>query len=216
MSDTLYSYDALVNNELEIQALEIHKSYSRLDSDDIYSKEYFDALNSFFSYQYNIDSSLTTAIGLRYRLFIAQLYKNEGISSEFSLEEDCNKSPLFENYLNDEFESYNDDDFAKIEQYRWNNFMLSRGWQAPTWEQLCTYLKDETITNHKHMLLKLHPYISDWDDLDDDGDICNEIRKYKKFFDSPKAITKDSIEKTTLWLSMFKQRKQKKELNKEH
>lgn len=213
MSDTLYSYESLINNDLETQALEIHKSYCKLESNDIYSKEYFDALNSFYSYQYNIDSSLATAIGLRYRLFIAQLYKNKEISSEFSLEDDCNKSPLFEDYLNDEFESYNDDAFAKIEQYRWNNFMLSRGWQAPTWDQLCTYLKDETITNHKHMLLKLHPYIANWDDLDDDGDICKEIKKYKKFFDSPKTITKDSVEKTTLWLSMFKEREQEKQLD---
>lgn len=215
MSDTLYSYEVLINNDLETQALEIHKSYCKLESNDIYSKEYFDALNSFYSYQYNIDSSLTTAIGLRYRLFIAKLYNEKNSSSEFSLEDDCNKLPLFENYLNNEFESYNEDAFAKIEQYRWNNFMLSRGWQAPTWEQLCTYLKDETITNHKHMLLKLHPYIANWDDLDDDGDICKEIRKYKKFFDSPKSITQDSINKTTHWLSLFKNREHENKLNTE-
>ena len=215
MSDTLYSYEAMINNDLETQALEIHKSYCKLESNDTYSKEYFDALNSFYSYQYNIDSSLATAIGLRYRLFIAQLYKDKEISSEFSLEDDCDKSPLFENYLNDEFESYNDDAFAKIEQYRWNNFMLSRGWQAPTWEQLCTYLKDETITNHKHMLLKLHPYIAKWDDLDDDGDICKEIKKYKKLFDLPKSITQDSINKTTHWLSLFKDREHENKLNTE-
>lgn len=213
MSDTLYSYESLIYNDLETQALEIHKSYSKLEKNDIHSKEYFDALNSFYSYQYNIDSSLATAIGLRYRLFIAQLYESKRNSSEFSLEEDFNKSLLFEKQLKNELKN---DSFAKIEQYRWNNFMLSRGWQAPTLEQLCTYLKDKSIINHKHMLLKLHPYIADWDDLTDDGDICEEIKTHKKFFDSPRSITKDSIEKTSLWFSLIKERNQNKQLGIEH
>lgn len=211
MSDSLYSYDSLINSDLETQALEIHKSYCKLKSNDICSKEYFCALNSFYSYQYNIDSSIATAIGLRYRLFIAQLYKNKRNSSEFSLEEDYDKSLAFEKQLKNEL---NYDSYAKIEQYRWNNFMLSRGWQAPTKEQLCIYLKDEAITNHKHMLLKLHPYIADWDDLTDDGDICNEIKTNEN--DSPRSITKDSIEKTSLWFSLIKESKQNRQLEIEH
>lgn len=203
MADTLYTYNCLVNNSLEQQALEIHESYCGLSVNDANKGAAHSALNSYYSYQYNQDSSIITAIGLRYRLFIAGLYKDKNLSSEFTLEEDCNLSEEFNKYLNKKVES-NDDELGEIEQIRWNNYMLSRGWSAPTYEQLKTYLNDNSITNHKHMLLKLHPYIANWDDLDDDGEICKVIKDSNKKFESPKEITRQSVKDTAKWLSMFK------------
>ncbi len=205
MADTLYSYNNLVNNTLEQQALEIHKSYCGLSVHDSFNENTHGAYNSYYSYQYNQDSSMITAIALRYRLFFLGLYKGKNLSSEFTLEEDCDLSEEFNKYLNSSDKSI-DDELAKTEQIRWNNYMLSRGWSAPNQEQLKVYLNDNSITNHKHMLLKLHPYIADWDDLDDDGEICKAVKNSNKEFESPRDITRQSIKDTVKWFSIFKEK----------
>ena len=205
MADTLYTYSSLVDNALEKQALKIHESYFSHAVNKSDNEDTLKALNSYYSYQYNQDSSIISAIGLRYRLFIAGLYKDKNLSSEFTLEEDCGLSQEFNKYLNKKIK-LKDDELAEIEQIRWNNYMLSRGWSAPAYEQLETYLKDNSVTTHKHMLLKLHPYIADWDDLDDDGDICKMIKDSNKEFYSPRETTRQSVKNTAKWLSMFRNR----------
>lgn len=202
MDNTIYSYDAITNNDLENQALHMHKVYCKLENEDFYSDKYHNALNSFYSYQYNVDSSISTAIALKYRLFIANYYKNE--TNSFFINEKFNP------------DKFKKEDFAKIEHYRWVNFMLSRGWQAPTFNQLSTYISDDKITNHKYMLLKLHPFIANWDDLDDDGDICKTIASSEKQFISPKESTRNNVKETPNLLLSFKKTENGKNIEKEH
>lgn len=204
MDDTIYSYDALTNNSLEKLALHMHKVYCNLEESESRSDKYHKPLNSFYSYQYNIDSSIATAIALRYRLFIAGYYKSENDINDSVIKKDFNPDNLKNN------------NFAEIEHYRWVNFMLSRGWQAPTFEQLSTYINDDEITNHKYMLLKLHPFIANWDDLDDDGDICKTISSSQKQFTSPKKSTQNNVKEALELLSSFKEAEDKKHIEIEH
>lgn len=204
MDDTIYSYNALTNNSLEKLALHMHKIYCNLEESESRSDKYHKALNSFYSYQYNIDSSIATAIALRYRLFIAGYYKSENDINDSVIKKDFNPDNLKNN------------NFAEIEHYRWVNFMLSRGWQAPTFEQLSTYINDDEITNHKYMLLNLHPFIANWDDLDDDGEICKMISSSQKQFTSPKESTQNNIKEALELLSSFKKAEDKKHIEIEH
>lgn len=204
MDDTIYSYDALTNNSLEKLAIHMHKVYCNLEESESHSDKYHKALNSFYSYQYNIDSSIATAIALRYRLFIAGYYKSENDINDSVIKKDFNPDNLKNN------------NFAEIEHYRWVNFMLSRSWQAPTFEQLSTYINDDEITDHKYMLLKLHPFIANWDDLDDDGEICKTISSSQKQFTSPKKSTQNNIKEALELLSSFKKTEDKKYIEIEH
>lgn len=209
MSNSIYTYDKLINNSLERQAKMIHLSY--------YGNESFDALNDYYSFQYNIDSCLISAINLRYRLFSANCYdKTRSANKEFSINEDEKLSLKYDNWL-----SSMDEEPYSIEQTRWCNFMISRGYQAPSIKQLETYIEMTDLTDHKNQLAKLNPYMFDWDDdnLSDDSEICEIVKEFKKKqgkeFTPPKAETKKNVKSTGKWLSMFKEREQEKQLDAE-
>lgn len=213
MLEDTYSFDELVNNKIAKQALAIHFAYSDMEYTGKHNKSNHDTYNSYYSYKYNEDSSMNSAISLRYRLFIANCYEPRNINEQFSLEKDYTDKNI-QKYQ--ELYNGNSDKFAKIEQIRWNNFMISRGWLPPCKKQLKIYLQKPNISNHKYMLAKLHPYIANWDDLDDDGEICTAIDQSLKPFKSPQDITKDNVKKATLWLSMFKEKEQEKQHEIEH
>lgn len=198
-TEKLYSYDKLINNNLEKQALAIHLSYSGLSLYLEHNKETHKAYNSYYSYQYNQDSSINTAVCLRYRLFIAGCYEECSSNKLFSSEDDLSYATKYE-----EKAEVNLEDYAEIEQIRWNNFMISRGWAAPTTSQLIEYLQKSYISNHKYMLAKLHPYIANWEDLDDNGEICQIIDGAASIaFQSPQETTRGSVKGTAEFLRIL-------------
>lgn len=212
MLENTYSFDSLVNRIAE-QALAVHFAYCDKEYTGKHNEKNHDTYNSYYSYKYNEDSSINTAITLRYRLFVANCYENRSINEQFTIE----------SYASDEnIKKYQEmcegnlEEYSKIEQIRWNNFMITRGWLPPTIQQLKNYLQNPKVSNHKYMLAKLHPYIANWDDLDDDGEICNTIDESPKPFKSPKAMTKNNVKKTTDCLTIFKEKEQKKQLEIEH
>lgn len=201
MTEDIYTYDKLINNNLEKQALAIHLSYSGLSLDSEHNERTHDAFNSYYSFQYNQDSSKNAAICLRYRLYIAGCYSEPKII--FSLEDDSTKYA-------DEYENRLNKVYSEVEQIRWNNFMISRGWCAPTIEQLKEYLEKPEIANHQYLLAKLHPYIANWDDLNDDGEICKTIKEHKKIkFKSPQESTRNGVAETAGFLRMLGKTKEK-------
>lgn len=212
MANSIYSYDELINNSLEEQAKMIHLSY--------WGSESFDALNDYYSFQYNIDSCIMSAINLRYRLFSANCYDiTRSVDKDFSLKEDQKLSSKYEEWLSSKEET--EVPYA-IEQTRWCNFMISRGYQAPSLNQLKTYLETTDLTDHKNQLAKLNPYMFDWDDdnLNDNSEFCNSVKEFKEKqggkFTSPKDETKKNVKSTCNWLSIFKKNKYKKPLEIEH
>lgn len=191
ISRVLYSFPRLIKNpRLEEVALQIHKSY--------YGGNDRRAENDYYSFSYNADSSLLTAIGLSYRLFAGgayftqkEQYLNYGIFDSIS---------LLSNYV--EAIKSKEDSAASLEQSRWNGFMLSRGWESADLNQVRAYKEQSTGVSHKHMLAKLHPFISEWDDLDSD-DLTKILGILQSKFDynkHPKYTTKKSIKDTPKFL----------------
>lgn len=187
----LYSYNRLVENpRLEEVALQIHKSY--------YGGDDRRAENDYYSFSYNADSSLLTAIGLSYRLFAGGSY--------FSQKEQYLNYGAFDSValLSDYAEAIKpkEDYAASLEQSRWNGFMLSRGWESADLNQVRAYKDQSTGISHKHTLAKLHPFIREWGELDSD-DLIQILGMLQSKFDynkHPKSTTRKSIKDTPKFL----------------
>lgn len=197
VSRQIYSYRNMIESPvLNDFALCIHKSY--------YGDAERAAENDFYSYSYNADSSLLTAIGLSYRFFAAgvefgdkELYLNYGffVNPEAVSE--------FEKIIAD-YNKYKIDFLASLEQSRWNGFMLSRAWESAGISQVQAYKEQSTGWNHKHILAKLHPFIREWDDLDD-SDLLKILDILKSKFDydrNPQEITRKSIVDTATFFKV--------------
>lgn len=187
----LYSYNRLVENpRLEEVALQIHKSY--------YGENDRRAENDYYSFSYNADSSMLTAIGLSYRFFAG--------GSFFSKKEQYLNYGAFDSIalLSDYAEAIKpkEDYAASLEQSRWNGFMLSRGWESADLNQVRAYKDQSTGISHKHTLAKLHPFIREWGDLDSD-DLMQILGMLQSKFDynkHPKITTRKSIKDTPKFL----------------
>lgn len=180
----LYKYNSLVDTKISRQAFAIHKSYC-VDQDEN------EIANDFWSYSYNRDSSTATAVGLSYRLFAAGLYSDTI--------DDINKL----NELKDKFDKFISsktklDQLNALEQSRWNGYMISRGWESATIEDVKEYQSLITNSNHKYALAKLHPFIASWNEIvSKKGETKYKLlkREFPKT-KSPKETTEDSIKNT--------------------
>lgn len=191
ISRELYSFNRLIENpRLEEVALQIHKSY--------YGGNDRQAENDYYSFSYNADSSLLTAIGIGYRLFAGgsffaqkEQYLNCGVFDSVD---------LLKRYV--EAIKSKEELAASLEQSRWNGFMLSRGWETADINQVRAYKDQSTGFSHKHTLAKLHPFIREWHDLDSD-DLLNILGMLQSKFDydkHPKSTTRKSIKDTPKFL----------------
>jgi len=145
-----------------------------------------EVLKNYYSSQYNQDSSKITAIGLRYRLFIADLYefpKNHE-SLMFSIEKDQELSKQYKTWLENDDEN-NTYLAGSIEQTRWNGFMLSRAWEPASLNQVVGYKNQSSNGQHKHMIAKLHPFICEWEDLNEMNDNSFIVSLRNKFTQDP-------------------------------
>lgn len=195
-----YSYRNMVDNPVLIDfALRIHKSY--------YGDDDRAAENDFYSYSYNADSSLSTTIGLCYRFFAAGVafrdkenYQNLGFFNTPNIES------KFEEMYKGKLE-----DLSSLEQSRWNGFMLSRGWESANSSQVQAYKEQSTGFAHKHTLAKKHPFIKEWEDLNDpDLERVLGILKSKFNYDrKPQVITRKSIEDTAKFFKVAEKKDEK-------
>ncbi len=186
MTASLYSYNKLTQDDtLEKQALCLHKSYYGNAESAIYD---------YYSSQYNRDSSKITAISLRYRLFVAGCYSDYESAHSFSYEKDAALADRYEAWLNDK-RSANREIAAAMEQSRWNGFMLSRGWEPASPEQVRNYIEQASGGQHKNMLAKLHPYICEWEDLmlTEQEIILNILKRKKSDIKNPQKTTEENI-----------------------
>ena len=188
----LYSYSCLIENpRLEEVALQIHKSY--YDGDDRRAE------NDYYSFSYNRDSSLLTAIGLSYRLFAGgACFEERKDYLRFGALESVE---LLGDYLKGI--RTREEAAAALEQSRWNGFMLSRGWESADVHQVQAYIGQSTGASHKHMLAKLHPFIREWSELGSE-DVIRILKMLQTKLDYnklPKTTTQKSIADTPKFLA---------------
>ena len=186
-SSQIYSYANIIEKPvLSDFALRIHKSY--------YGDNERRAENDFYTYSYNADSSLTTAIGLSYRFFAAGVaFKDRGKYMDFGFYNSPEIVAEFEKKYKAKL-----DDLGALEQSRWNGFMLTRGWEPADSNQVQAYEKQSTGFAHKHALAKIHPFIREWNDLSDpDLERCLGILKSRFNYErKPQVTTMKGIEDT--------------------
>jgi hypothetical protein len=206
ISAQTYHYENIIEDPvLNRIALLIHKFYyldNDLDKND--ESKLIEALkkcqrsaeNDFYSYSYNADSSISTAIGLCYRFFTAgcvlsgkEKYLNYGALKNQEL------LIRFENQMNNKLKEM----LAKNEQSRWNSFMLIRGWLPADANLVKAYEEQSSGFAHKHTLAKLHPFIKEWDDLDDPEleKVLGILKSKTNYNKKPQVTTRKSIEDTT-------------------
>lgn len=77
--------------------------------------------------------------------------------------------------------------------------MLIRGWLPANEAQVNKYEEQSSGIAHKHILAKLHPFISEWDNLDD-SNLVKLLAVFKlkaNYNKKPQVTTRRSIEDTT-------------------
>ena len=206
ISARTYHYKNIIEDPvLNRIALQIHKFYYLdNDLDKSNEKKLNEALeeckrsaeNDFYSYSYNADSSTSTAIGLCYRFFAAKCIP---ASKEDYLDFGALKDQDLISRFSDQLNSESIEELAKIEQSRWNSYMLIRGWLPANEAQVNKYEEQSSGIAHKHILAKLHPFISEWDNLDD-SNLVKLLAVFKlkaNYNKKPQDTTRRSIEYTT-------------------
>lgn len=200
ISAQTYSYENLINHPaLNDFALRIHKSY--------YGDNEGAAENDFYSYSYNFDSSLLTAIGLCYRFFAAGVFFNDkNTYLNYGFFKTPNIEGKFEEKYMEKLET-----LAALEQSRWNGFMLSRGWESANKGEVQAYKEQSTGWQHKHILAKKHPFIREWEDLTAPKltELLDILKSRFNYDRQPQVTTKKSIEDTTKFFKAVEKNREK-------
>lgn len=151
--DEVFTYERLVNSPLEKLSKNVHLAYEEIFSDgQIDVKE---ALKRYNLFEVNKRSNRANALHIRYKLNMLGLdYTEDGNAQEVSLSEQCTKEDLAK--------------MAYCEHSRWMAFLEAEGWSVAEREDALAY-RNSGISKGRHNcpLLKMHPYICDYEKLKD-------------------------------------------------
>lgn len=152
----IYNYQYLLYDEYKSKAYKVHCLYSQGCTQG-------EINNSYFSFSYNRDSSTLQIISVLYELYEIGVIKSPDDLTPDSLSESFNSWIKIPG---------NDSIISAIEHNRWCGYMLSRGWQSASYEQVLSYTNagQHSGSQHKHLLGKLHPFLCDWSILCGEGD----------------------------------------------
>jgi len=154
----IYSCRNIFMNNVKEPAYDINKKHNKEDE------------TKFMKDEYNWWSSIARTFHLNYKMFSIGLLKSTKKPEETTEEE---RKKYFEAIRKDEVINNR---LSWLEHRRWNAFMRTKGFTAPTESQLEQYAFKED-NDHKNIPLKLHPcivessessqiMINDWDDPD--------------------------------------------------
>lgn len=151
MASEIYTFANITESDLDILSRNVHLVY-----EDIFSDGPIDvvgALEHYNLFEVNKNANRANALHIRYKLLMLGL--------DFTLDENAEEVE-FKDYLTQEAL----DRLTLAEHDRWMAFLESEGWVESTIEQVNAY-KASGISKGRHNcpLLKLHPYICDFDDL---------------------------------------------------
>jgi hypothetical protein len=151
--DEVFTYERLVNSPLEKLSKNVHLAYEEIFSDgQIDVKQ---ALKRYNLFEVNKRSNRANALHIRYKLNMLGLdYTEAEDVQEVSLQEYCTKEDLAK--------------MAYCEHSRWMAFLESEGWSVAEREDALAY-RNSGISKGRHNcpILKMHPYICDYEKLKD-------------------------------------------------
>lgn len=149
----IYSYEKLVDSDLEKIAKNVHLAYEEIFSDgEIDVKE---AIKRYNIFEINKRSNRANALHIRYKLNLLGL--------DYSSDEDvC--SVNMSDYFSEEYLKK----LSISEHDRWIAFLEAEGWIPSTKEDVYAY-RESGISKGRHNcpILKMHPYICDYDELEE-------------------------------------------------
>jgi len=151
--DEVYTYQKLVDSQLEKLAKNVHMAYEAIFSDG--EIDVTQALARYNIFEVNKRSNRANALHIRYKLHLLGLdYTDDPEAEEVKMED----------YFTDE----SMEAMARSEHDRWMAFLETEGWTVASREAVLAY-KESDISKGRHNcpLLKMHPYICEYEALKD-------------------------------------------------
>ena len=156
MASELYTYRNITASDLELLSKNVHLVY-----EDIFSEEDIDvagALERYNLFEVNKSSNRANALHIRYKLAMLGLdYTDDPAAEEVDLADYLDAETL--------------ERLTLAEHDRWMAFLETEGWEESDIDQVNAY-KQSGISKGRHNcpLLKLHPYICPFEQLQDRSD----------------------------------------------
>ncbi len=156
MANELFTYQNITDSDLELLSKNVHLVY-----EDIFSEgeiDVADALERYNLFEVNKSSNRANALHIRYKLAMLGLdYTDDPDAEEVDLADYLDAETL--------------ERLTVAEHDRWMAFLETEGWEESTIDQVNAY-KETGISKGRHNcpLLKLHPYICPFDELQDRSD----------------------------------------------
>lgn len=162
-TESIFAESTLFNTKLERLALAVHLSYCGGLTLSPKSKEYKSMVRSFETEEYNRRSSMSVALHIPAKLVSCGCLdrKEHALTAEAAARFEAKKEEVL-------------DLLAENEQVRWNAFMRSEGHRstdAATMQGYAVLLGD-----HRDKIAKVHPGITDWEQLRGLADAYNKVR----------------------------------------
>ncbi len=149
----IYSIEYLVDSQLEKLAKNVHFAYSEIFSTGEIDKA--ETLKGYSTFEVNKRSNRANALHIRYKLNLLGL--------DYTSDENAESVDL-NDYLTGDLLTK----LAISEHDRWLTFLQSEGWTVSSKEDVYAY-RESGVSKGRHNcpLLKMHPYICDFDKLTD-------------------------------------------------
>lgn len=176
-----YSWDSLDGGILEKLALCTHMQYCAVPPETQYAlsdrlqrgeeNAVAEAFCSYYGSQYNMDSSLSVALSLPYRLFnmfkghrrlVKKPWNILDSDAYYSVETLREFGETLNSYIAKASNSM--DQLAKWEHLRWSRYMFARGWLPADDSQIEIYQSAGCIKHQLH-IARLHPMLREFDQL---------------------------------------------------
>lgn len=161
----IYTYDELVNSEIEQLAINVHLAYEEIYKELFKSSEPLDinsAIEGYNLYEVNKRSNRANALHIRYKLWLLGLdyIDNDKIEevnlSDYLTEKRLNKLMI-------------------AEHERWMAFLRTEGWITASIEEVKAYQAAGLSKNrHNCPILQMHPYICDFGELSQRAEVLNK------------------------------------------
>lgn len=151
--EEVYTYESLVDSELEKLAKNVHLAYEEIFSDnEIDVKE---ALKRYNIFEVNKRSNRANALHIKYKLNLLGLdYTDDAQAEPVQMKDYYTKEHL--------------EKLSISEHDRWRAFLETEGWIPSTKEEVYLY-RESGISKGRHNcpILKMHPYICEYEKLKD-------------------------------------------------
>ena len=175
----LGNWEHVFESRLEKRSKALHLFYYGIrEKEPFLGKETLSALQTYYSRQYNQDSSRTSALHAVYALAKRGIFWPS--PEMYALLND--QTPLAEEYdaLREQDTPTETAYAAEKEHERWAKFMMTRGWRPAANQQVLSYISRGNPSAQLY-LAKLHPLICSWEELGDNEPSASGMQAFYNY-----------------------------------